>query len=112
MRRNAHDFECATSLAEAANIALDLPPDAMDDGVHWVWEEAVAALDWAENQPPEGRRLNSKERAHVTRLEAENAQLRAQIEKHMQIYREQLYELVDLRTQLDLVRAAITKDGD
>lgn len=56
--------------------------------------------------------MNSKERAHVTRLEAENAQLRAQIEKHMQIYREQLYELVDLRTQLDLVRAAITKDGD
>ena len=54
--------------------------------------------------------MNSKERAHVTRLEAENAQLRAQIEKHMQIYREQLYELVDLRTQLDLVRAAITKD--
>ena len=56
--------------------------------------------------------MNSKERAHVARLEAENAQLRAQIEKHMQIYREQLYELVDLRTQLDLVRAAITKDGD
>lgn len=54
--------------------------------------------------------MNSKERAHVARLEAENAQLRAQIEKHMQIYREQLYELVDLRTQLDLVRAAITKD--
>ena len=56
--------------------------------------------------------MNSKERAHVARLEAENTQLRAQIEKHMQIYREQLYELVDLRTQLDLVRAAITKDGD
>ena len=52
--------------------------------------------------------MNSKDRARVSRLEAENAQLRAQIEKHMQIYREQLYELVDLRTQLDLVRAAIT----
>ena len=62
----------------------------------------------SEKPTPEGRRLNSKERAHVARLEAENTQLRAQIEKHMQIYREQLYELVDLRTQLDLVRAAIT----
>lgn len=51
MRRNAYDFECATTLAEAANAALDLPDEAMDDDTHWVWDEASAAIDWAENQP-------------------------------------------------------------
>jgi hypothetical protein len=25
--------------------ALDLPPGAMDDGGHWVWDEALAAID-------------------------------------------------------------------
>ena len=55
MRRNARDFECATAIAEAANAALDLPSGAMNDEGHWVWEEAAAALDWAENEPPKGR---------------------------------------------------------
>ena len=48
MRHNAQDFDAATQLAEAANAALDLPPDAMDDETHWVWEEALSALEWAE----------------------------------------------------------------
>lgn len=47
MRRNAADFDTATALAEAANAALDLPPGAMDDDTHWVWEEAILALDLA-----------------------------------------------------------------
>lgn len=48
MRRNADDgFETATELAEAANAALRLPPEAMDDEGHWVWEEAISALEWA-----------------------------------------------------------------
>ncbi len=46
MRRNAEGFETATELAEAANVALDLPVGAMDDGGHWVWEEALSALEW------------------------------------------------------------------
>lgn len=46
MRRNADDFESATELAEAANAALDLPTGAMDEEGHWVWEEALAALEW------------------------------------------------------------------
>ena len=45
MRRNAQEFETATELAEAANAALRLPPDAMDDECHWVWEEALSALE-------------------------------------------------------------------
>jgi hypothetical protein len=46
MRRNAEGFETATELAEAANAALRLPPEAMDDEGHWVWEEALSALEW------------------------------------------------------------------
>ena len=45
MRRNAECFESATTLAEAANAALDLPAGAMDDDGHWVWEEALSALE-------------------------------------------------------------------
>lgn len=48
MRRNAGDgFETATELAEAANAAMRLPPEAMDHDGHWVWEEAISALEWA-----------------------------------------------------------------
>lgn len=49
MRNNADEFDTATQLAEAANAALDLPPGAMDDETHWVWEEAILALEWAES---------------------------------------------------------------
>lgn len=48
MRRNAEGFENATQLTEAANAALDLPAGAMDDEGHWVWEEALSALEWAD----------------------------------------------------------------
>lgn len=41
MRRNAADYDTATALVEAANVALDLPAGAMDDPDHWVWEEAA-----------------------------------------------------------------------
>lgn len=46
MRRNAVDFETATALTEAANAAFELPEGAMDDEGHWVWEEAISALEW------------------------------------------------------------------
>ena len=47
MRLNASDYETATNLAEAANAALDLPADWLNDSNHWVWDEAlrVAAND-------------------------------------------------------------------
>lgn len=47
MRSNAGDYECATTLAEAANAEFDLPDGAMDDGTHWVWEESLSAIEWA-----------------------------------------------------------------
>lgn len=37
----------ATSLAEAANAALELPNGSMDDPDHWVWELAIRAVEAA-----------------------------------------------------------------
>lgn len=46
MRREAAGYaESATMLAEAANSALVLPKGAMDDETHWVWEDALAAVE-------------------------------------------------------------------
>lgn len=45
MRLNAEHYETATALAEAANVALALPCDAMDDPGHWIWDEAFNALE-------------------------------------------------------------------
>ena len=46
MRRNAEHYEyCSTHLAEAANVAFDLPAGAMDDGDHWIWDEAYDACE-------------------------------------------------------------------
>lgn len=44
MCQNAGDYDGATALAEAANIALSLPPDAMGDPDHWIWDEALLAI--------------------------------------------------------------------
>ncbi|GEM_PF-2844141 len=49
-------------------------------------------------------RMTARERAYVRRLELENAQLRAQNDKHIDIYREQAVELIELRAKLDLLR--------
>jgi hypothetical protein len=54
--------------------------------------------------------MTKQELHKMRRLEAETTRLREQLERHMGVYREQLYELVELRTQMDLVRAAIGTD--
>jgi hypothetical protein len=55
--------------------------------------------------------MMTKQELHkLRRLEAETKRLREQLERHMDVYREQLYELVELRTQMDLVRAAVGTD--
>jgi len=41
----AGDYDTATELAEAANIALNLPEGARDDETHWIWEEAFLAME-------------------------------------------------------------------
>ena len=45
MRHNADHYETATELAEAANAIFRLPGDGLDDETHWVWDEAVEAID-------------------------------------------------------------------
>lgn len=49
MRQNASDYQCFTTLAEGANIVLDLPEGAMDDETHWLWDESYEAMKLAEN---------------------------------------------------------------
>lgn len=51
--------------------------------------------------------MSAKDRARIARLEAENARLRESVEKHLDVYRAQALELIDLRTRLDLVRQAL-----
>lgn len=49
-------------------------------------------------------RMTARERAHVRRLELENAQLREQNGKHIEVYRDQIVELIELRAKLELLR--------
>jgi hypothetical protein len=51
--------------------------------------------------------MTARERAHVRRLELENAELRAQVEKQIVIYREQAIELIELRARLDLLAEVV-----
>jgi hypothetical protein len=55
--------------------------------------------------------MTKQEAAKMRRLEAETVRLREVLDKHAAIYRDQLYEIVDLRTQLDLVRDAVGMDA-
>lgn len=48
MRRNADQYETATHLAEGANVIFRFPDDCLDDENHWVWDEAVEAIEYAE----------------------------------------------------------------
>ena len=48
--------------------------------------------------------MTARERAYVRRLELENEQLRAQHARHIEVYRDQSLELIELRAKLDLLR--------
>ena len=52
-------------------------------------------------------RMTLKESAKMRRLETENQHLRETLERQMAIYRDQLYEIVVLKTKLDLVEEAM-----
>jgi hypothetical protein len=51
--------------------------------------------------------MNLKESARMNRLETENKNLREQLEKTAGHYREQLYEIVELKTRLQLIEQAM-----
>lgn len=43
MDANRDEYETATQLVEAANAALPLPAEFLDDETHWVWDLAISA---------------------------------------------------------------------
>ena len=51
--------------------------------------------------------MNLKETARMRRLETENRHLREALEKQAAIYRDQLYEIVILKTKIDLIEEAM-----
>ncbi len=51
--------------------------------------------------------MNLKETARMRRLETENRHLREALEKQAAIYRDQLYEIVTLKTKIDLIDEAM-----
>ena len=51
--------------------------------------------------------MNLKESAKMRRLETENQNLREALEKQAAIYRDQLYEIVTLKTKIDLIDEAM-----
>ena len=48
--------------------------------------------------------MNRKEHIAFDRLEIENAELRASNSRHMDVYRDQAIELIELRTKLAMCR--------
>lgn len=54
--------------------------------------------------------MTAKERQRMQRLEIENRELRQALEHYQDVNRNMLYELVDLKAKLELVRSAL--DGD
>ena len=45
MAANIHEVDNYTFLAEAAADKLDLPQEWLDDETHWIWEEALRAIE-------------------------------------------------------------------
>jgi hypothetical protein len=57
-------------------------------------------------------KLTAKERAAMKRLELENQNLRESIKKHLDVYRDQSIELIELRAKVDLLLWALgDEDG-
>lgn len=51
--------------------------------------------------------MNAKEHARMRRIELENAQLREKNDRHIEVYRDQLLELIELRSMVELLRELI-----
>ena len=45
MAAHAAEYDGCTALAEGANAALRLPVDCLDDETHWIWDEALRAIE-------------------------------------------------------------------
>lgn len=56
--------------------------------------------------------MTAKEAAKLRRLEVENEELKLVISRHIEVYRDQAMELIDLRTRLRLVEEALQPAKD
>ena len=56
--------------------------------------------------------MTKQEAARMARLERENAELRKVIDKHMDVYRATLYELVEVKTTLAQIESAMNRGGE
>ena len=54
--------------------------------------------------------MTKKEQQAFDRIKIENAEMRKTIDRQMEIYRDQLWELIDLRAQVELIRSAVQGD--
>lgn len=55
--------------------------------------------------------MTKTEARKIDRLERENAELRERLDKHMEIYRSQLYEIVTYKTILEALRDSLRDAG-
>ena len=55
--------------------------------------------------------MTAKEKQRMERLEIENRELREKCDKHVEIYREQLYEIVEMRAKLELIESVLQGDS-
>ena len=51
--------------------------------------------------------MTAKEQQRMKRLEIENQELRAMLEKHTAVYRDQLFLVVEMKTKLQLIDMAL-----
>ena len=55
--------------------------------------------------------MTAKERLHLQRLEIENRELREKCDKHLAVYRDQLIEIIELRTKVELIETVLRGDA-
>jgi hypothetical protein len=56
--------------------------------------------------------MTAKELKRVQRLEIENRELRKQLEHYQDVNRQMIYEIVNLKTTLELVNLAVNGEDD
>ena len=56
--------------------------------------------------------MTAKEAQRMKRLEIENRELRAMLGQHTDVYRNQLFEIVEMRTKLQLIDMALHGDTE
>lgn len=56
--------------------------------------------------------MTAKEAQRMKRLEIENQELRAMMDKHASVYRDQLFLIVEMKTKLQLIDMAMNGDSE